>query len=84
LGGRNKRAAHRLDRLTPEGLRPVLDRLLDAMARVDEGKMDPKQATALAALAGAVCRVYEMASLEGDLQAALRRLEALERGRATG
>ncbi len=45
------------------------------MAGVDEvydGSLEPRQASAMASLAGAIGRIYEVASLE-------ERLEALER-----
>lgn len=68
-GGEHRRTAHRIERLTPVSLRPVLEHLLDAMKRVDKGEMGPSQATALAALAGAVCRVYDVAEMESRLRA---------------
>lgn len=45
-------------------LRPVLDRLLGAMTRVEDGALTPAQAQALVALAGAVVKVYTAGELE--------------------
>ena len=71
LGGRAKSRANRAGKLVPATLRPVLDRLLAALARVDEGQMPARQAAALAALASAICRVYEL----GEAEQRLRELE---------
>ena len=68
-GGRAKRTEHRAEKLMPEVLRPVLYRLLHGMAEVDAGRMDPRVATALASLASATVKVYEVASLEQRLLA---------------
>ena len=68
-GGRHKRTEARATRLMPEVLRPVLYKLLHGMAEVDAGRMDPRVATALASLASATVKVYEVASLEQRLLA---------------
>jgi hypothetical protein len=53
----------------PEVLRPVLYKLLHGIAEVDAGRMDPRVATALASLASATVKVYEVACLEQRLLA---------------
>jgi hypothetical protein len=68
-GGLHKRTSIRAAKLTPQTLRPVLDQLHDAMDAVANGSMPPKTGAALAALAGAVVRVYEASVLEQRLAA---------------
>jgi hypothetical protein len=80
-GGRNRRTSHRLDRLTPSTLRPVLTRLLATLEALEAGTIEPKVGSSMAAVAGAIVRCYEIAGLEAELLAAQQRLEALERGR---
>ena len=70
-GGRAKSRARRLDRLVPSTLRPVLVALLDALdgvhlAEGDEGapRVTPAQAHAMASLAGAIVKVYQVGVLE--------------------
>ncbi len=53
----------------PAVLKPVLHALLDSLAKVKQGDMRPQQASATAALAGAIVRVYEAGMLEERLQA---------------
>jgi len=68
-GGRNKATPRRLERLLPAALKPVLVRLMDGLEQVHEGVLDPRQATAMASLAGAICKMYETAALEERLAA---------------
>ena len=75
-GGRNKARAARLDRLVPGSLKPVLAALIDALHEVhgEDGQpptLSPAQASAMASLAGAVVKVYQVGVLE-------ERVEALE------
>ncbi len=70
-GGQNKRTEARITRLVPVTLKPVLERLMGAVDEVYDGTLEPKQATAMASLAGAISRLYETAEIE-------QRLEALE------
>ncbi len=71
-GGWNKATSRRLERLIPSSLRPTLETLFTALDEVHEGTLDPRQASAMASLAGAIGRLYETASLE-------ERLEAIEK-----
>jgi hypothetical protein len=80
-GGRGRATRARLDRLVPATLRPMISTLLGALDEVHAGTLDPKQASAMAALAGAVTRAYSVGVLEqrvADLEAAQ---EAGEGGR---
>lgn len=70
-GGRGKGTAARLNKLMPATLRPVLNKLMLAVDEVHDGTLDPRQASAMASLAGAIGRLYEVAELE-------QRLERLE------
>jgi hypothetical protein len=73
-GGQHKARAYKLQRLQPIVLGPALTHLLDSMARVERGELEPRQALALAALATAACRVFESVDVE-------QRLRVLEDGR---
>jgi len=76
-GGRGKGHAVRAAKVLPATLRPVLSLLLDALDQTHRGELDSKVAGALAALAGAVCRVYSVATVEQqivDLQEQIARL----------
>jgi hypothetical protein len=68
-GGVNSATRHRVDRLVPATLRPMIGSLLDALDEVHAGTLDPKQASAMAALAGAVTRAYGIGVLEERVQA---------------
>jgi hypothetical protein len=68
-GGRNSATSARIDRLVPATLRPMIGSLLDALDEVHAGTLDPKQASAMAALAGAVTRAYGVGVLEERVQA---------------
>jgi len=68
-GGRGKSRIARVEKLVPATLRPVLNTLLEALEETRQGAMDPKVAGALAALAGAVCKVYSAASVEEQIAA---------------
>jgi hypothetical protein len=62
----------------------VLTRLLATLEGLEAGTVDPKVGTSMAAVAGAICKVFELGGLEGELQATQARLAALERGRSAG
>src|SRR5438552_17105731 len=64
-GGRHKSAAARVDKLVPASLRPVLAALMAALGEVHgDGAgppaISPAQAGAMASLAGAIVRVYQL------------------------
>ena len=79
-GGRHKATARRLDKLVPATLKPVIGTLLDALAETHAGDLDPKRASAMAALAGAVGRLYQTGVLEERL-AALEAAQEAAQGR---
>ncbi len=68
-GGRGRARTARAEKLMPAVLKPVLHALLDSLAKVKQSQINPAQATATAALAGAIVRVYEAGMLEERLQA---------------
>jgi hypothetical protein len=68
-GGAGRATRARLDRLVPATLRDMIGNLLDALEEVHTGDLDPKQATAMAALAGAVTRAYSVGVLESRVEA---------------
>lgn len=70
-GGHGKSTAARLNRRLPPNLRGVLSTLLEALDEVHTGEIDPRVASAMGSLAGAISKLYEVAELE-------RRLEQLE------
>ena len=82
-GGKGKATARRLDKLVPATLKPVVGTLLDALEEVHQGDLDPKRASAMAALAGAVGRLYQTGVLEERL-AALEAAQAATEERRAG
>ena len=78
-GGRNRATARRLRGMMPDRLRPIFDQLEAALAEVHDGELDPKAASAMAALARALVAVLT----SGELEERLRRLEE-GTGTATG
>jgi hypothetical protein len=63
-GGRGKSRLARVERLVPGTLKPVLQLLLDVLADARDGTIAPAQANAVAAVAGAIVRVYSSATIE--------------------
>ncbi len=78
-GGRNSATVVRLRGLIPPRLLPVFDRLESALQRTDEGTLEPRRATAMAALARAMVAVLTA----GELEERLRRLEEASHGKDT-
>ena len=66
-GGRNKATSKRLGKRMPATLRPVLDTLYGALAGLEDGTTDPKTATAMASVSGAIMRLYEGSEMESRL-----------------
>ncbi len=66
-GGQHRATAARITKLMPASLKPVLQLLMGGVTEVHEGLLDPRQATAMASLAGAICKMYETAALEERL-----------------
>jgi hypothetical protein len=79
-GGQNKARTRRAEKLVPSTLRPVLVQLLEALNETRRGEMDPKIAGALAALAGAIVRVYSSATVEQQIADLQDQVDRLRRG----
>ena len=78
LGGHNKAKSVRLRRLIPPRLLPVFDRLEGVLEELHDGAIDPRTATAMAAVASVLCRLLTA----GEVEERLRNLE--ERMRQEG
>jgi len=76
-GGRNRSTEARLNKVMPASLKSILGLLMTGVSEVHEGTLDSRQASAMASLASAIGRLYEVAQLE-------ERLEILERGGGYG
>lgn len=68
-GGKNRAGAIRLHRLCPPRLSAVYAKLETALVEVHDGKLDPKVATAMAALARAMVAVLTSGQTEERLRA---------------
>ncbi len=66
-GGRNRSRTARARAALPTDLRGVMQRLHTALDRLDAGRLEPRTASAMASLAGAIVRIWEAASLEARL-----------------
>lgn len=76
-GGKGRARLARAERLVPSTLRPLLASLLAAVDETRQGTLDPRTASAMAALAGAICRVYQAGVVEQQLADLQRQLDAL-------
>ena len=72
-GGENRSTAKRLSKLLPARLAPVFAVLERALSDVIDGSLDPKRATAAAALARAMAAILAA----GELEERVRQLEAV-------
>jgi hypothetical protein len=70
-GGLNRASIVRLRGLCPPRLVPVFEALEQALGEVHDGKLDPRQAVAMAALARAMVAVLQA----GEVEQRLRELE---------
>ena len=70
-GGRNSARTARLGKFLPSQLRPVFTALASALEEVHEGSLDPRAASAMASVAGAIVRVIT----SGELEERMRTLE---------
>jgi len=71
MGGRASSRSARFAKLMPPRLVPVFDALEAALDEVHSGTLDPRAASAMASLAGAMVRVLTA----GELEERVRRLE---------
>ncbi len=69
LGGANRATNKRLDRLMPASLKPAIALLYQALEEVHRGDLDARNAGAMAALAGAIARLYQTGVLEDRVSA---------------
>ncbi len=76
LGGHNRSSTVRASRRTPRDMQDLARRLLEAVDKVESGELDPVKATAMARLAGAAVRVYELGEVEGRFARIEAQLEA--------
>ena len=72
-GGRASAKVQRLEKKLPSRLRPVVELLSKALVECHQGKLPPSQASAMAAVAGAIIKVLE----HGEFEMRLARLEEI-------
>ena len=75
-GGQKNSHVARFQKKAPQELRDVLDQLLQALEETYGGQLEPRVATAMATLCGAIVRVYELGELAVRVQALEEREEA--------
>jgi len=68
-GGHATSRAERAGKLLPARLQPVVSLLEDALGEVHRGELDPRAASAMASLAGALVRTITAGELEERLRA---------------
>ena len=68
-GGHGKSRAERAAKLLPARLQPMVSLLEDALGEVHRGELDPRAASAMASLAGALVRTITAGELEERLRA---------------
>lgn len=78
-GGEGRATTARVDRLVPATLRPVVGKLLDALDGVEDGSLSPRQGAAMAAIASALVRIYDVGVLT-DRVVELEKVAAERRG----
>jgi hypothetical protein len=78
-GGRKASRAERAGKLLPARLQPVVSLLEDALGEVHRGELEPRAASAMASLAGALVRIITA----GELEERLRALEARGAGKVS-
>lgn len=78
-GGRATSRAERAAKLLPTRLQPMVSLLENALGEVHRGELDPRAASAMASLAGALVRTITA----GELEERLRALEARGAGKVS-
>ena len=76
LGGHARRHVARFQKKAPQELRDVLDQLMQALEETYGGQLEPRVATAMATLCGAIVRIYELGELAERVKALEEREEA--------
>jgi hypothetical protein len=74
LGGSNSSHKNRLAQALPSSLRPVFDRLVEALEEVHQGRLSATRGQAMASLGSAAVRTFSSAQLE-------ERVRSLETGK---
>ncbi len=74
-GGANRANTVRAARRIPKDMGDLVKRLLEAVDAVERGDLDHRRATAMASLAGAVVRVYEVGELALEVKALREQVE---------
>jgi hypothetical protein len=69
LGGYASSNVARFHKKAPKEMRDVLDQLMQALEETYGGQLEPRVATAMATLCGAIVRVYELGELAVRVQA---------------
>jgi hypothetical protein len=78
LGGLSRSKQHQLETRLPARMKPVLDLLGRAISETYGGTLKPSQASAIAALASALCKVSELSEFEVRLLYIEKRLKGKE------
>ena len=78
LGGYASSNMARFQKKAPKEMRDVLDQLLQALEETYGGQLEPRVATAMATLCGAIVRIYELGELAVRVQALEERDESDE------
>jgi hypothetical protein len=68
-GGFGRANAKRAGKVVPAQLRPLFTTLVMALRDTRDGRLDPRRSAAMAALVGAMCRLFPLIDLEQRLQA---------------
>jgi len=67
-GGRNRSTVIRAEKNMPPSMRTVLATLLHALEGLKEGTIDPRQGAAIASVAAACCKVWEVSELDARIK----------------
>lgn len=65
--GQNRATVKRLERAMLGTLRPILDILYGALVGLEAGTVEPRTAVAMASVAGAITKMYEVATLQAQM-----------------
>jgi hypothetical protein len=81
-GGKGRARVARVDKLVPASLRAPLALLFQVLDEVHRGELDPRAATAMAAVAGAITRLYSAGVVEDRITELEAQIAALTARRA--
>ena len=77
-GGRHKKNERRAEKLMPSGLAQIAEVLKATIAGTLQDRIDPRRATAVAALCGVYVRCHQVGVVEAEQAELAARLERLE------